>query len=296
MSYSWVAFIFSNIVVEIPYQIVAAVLVYVSWYFPVFNTHQPASNQGLMLAFCIEFYMYTSTFAYMVIAALPNAETGAMVATLLFSLILTFNGVLQTPSSLPGFWIFMWRVSPFTYMVGGWAGTGLANRPVHCAQNELAIFDPPAGQTCKEYLTAYFEQGAIGQLYNPEATAGCEYCPLSNANQFLALSSIYPSQRYRNLGIGFAYIAFNVIAAVTFYYAFRVRRTSLATFVQGRVKALRSSKQPTEKPPTPPGPIQDIAESRSALEHLEKVDKPPTPQAAESRSAPEHLEKVDKPQ
>lgn len=109
-SYSWIAFIYSNIVVEIPYQIVAAVLVFLCWYFSVFGTEQSGKTKALMLSFTIQFYIYTSTFAYMIISALPDAQTGANVATLLFSMILTFNGVLQRPDALPGFWTFMWRV------------------------------------------------------------------------------------------------------------------------------------------------------------------------------------------
>lgn len=97
-----------------------------------------------------------------------------------------------------------------TYLVAGWAGTGLQGRLVRCARNELAIFDPPSGQSCQEYLARYLAAGAPGQLYNPDATSGCEYCPLTSANQFLAGSSVYPSQRWRNFGIGWAYIIFNV--------------------------------------------------------------------------------------
>jgi len=42
--------------------------------------------------------------------------------------------------------------------------------------------------------------GAIGQLYNPAATSSFEYCPLSNAEQFLAASNISPSERWRDFG------------------------------------------------------------------------------------------------
>ena len=97
-----------------------------------------------------------------------------------------------------------------TYLVGGWAATGLKGRLVHCAKNELANFDPPSGQTCGEYLSRYLQGGAPGQLYNPKATSQCEYCPLSSADQFLAGSNIHPSDGWRNFGIGFAYIIFNV--------------------------------------------------------------------------------------
>ena len=137
----------------------------------------------------------------------------------------------------------MWRASPFTYMIGGWAGTGLENRQVHCAENELAIFNPPSGQTCAQYLAPYFEHGALGRLYNPSAVSGCQYCPLSNANQFLALSEIYPSQKYRNLAIGFAYVGFNICAAVSVYYIFRVRRGSLFNGILGQIKKVKASKK-----------------------------------------------------
>lgn len=97
-----------------------------------------------------------------------------------------------------------------TYLVSSWAGTGLRGRLVECSENELAIFDPPSGQTCRDYLADYLNAGAPGQLYNPTATAQCQYCPLTSADQFLAASNVYASERWRNFGIGFAYIGFNV--------------------------------------------------------------------------------------
>jgi ATP-binding cassette subfamily G (WHITE) protein 2 (PDR) len=191
-----------------------------------------------MLLFCLQFFIYASTFAHMIISAMPDAETAGNIATLLFSMTLTFNGVLQPPSALPGFWIFMYRVSPFTYMIGGWAGTGLHGRIVHCARNELAIFNPPHGQTCQAYLAPYFHKGAGGQLYNPAATSACEYCPLSTADQFLAGSNIYASQGWRNWGIGFAYIFFNIFAAIVLYYMIRVRRFSLGNLAKGPARVV----------------------------------------------------------
>ena len=104
-AYSWIAFLFANIAVEIPYQILASILVYASWYFPIFGANQSTETQGIMLLFCIQFFVFASTFSQMVIAVLPDAETAGNIATLLFSLVLTFNGVLQTPSALPGFWV-----------------------------------------------------------------------------------------------------------------------------------------------------------------------------------------------
>ncbi|RVX67830.1 hypothetical protein B0A52_07758 [Exophiala mesophila] len=232
-AYSWVAFLIANITVELPYQLVLAVLMWLSWYWAVFGKNQSTETQGLMLLFVLQFMLFTSTFAHMIIAAMPDAETAGNIATLLFSMMLTFNGVLQSPTALPGFWIFMYRVSPMTYLVAGWAGTGLAGRLVNCAENELAIFDPPSGSTCQAYLTPYLDGGAPGQLLNPDATSSCRYCPLTSADQFLAASNVYPDQRWRNFGIGFAYIGFNIFAAISLYYLFRVRRFSISSLAKG---------------------------------------------------------------
>lgn len=183
-------------------QILCGILVWACLYFPVFGANQSSERQGLFLLYSIQFQVFTSTFAHLLIAALPDAETAGNIATTMFSLMLTFNGVLQSPSALPGFWLFMYRVSPLTYTVGGLAATTIHGREVTCAQEELAIFDAPSGQTCGTYLQEYLAT-APGQLYNPDAATGCEYCPITNGDQFLAQSSIYWGMYSCNLEFGF---------------------------------------------------------------------------------------------
>lgn len=101
-AYSWAAFLISNVIVEIPYQVFAAIIAWACYYYPVYGAAQSSQRQGLMLLFVVQFYIFTSTFAALVIAALPDAETGGTIATLMFIMTLTFNGVLQPPSALPG--------------------------------------------------------------------------------------------------------------------------------------------------------------------------------------------------
>jgi ATP-binding cassette subfamily G (WHITE) protein 2 (PDR) len=115
-AYSWKAFLIANIVVEIPYQILLGVMVFASYFYPIYTSNgiPPSGRQGLILLLLIQFFVFASTFAHMLIAALPDAETAGNIATLMFSLTLTFNGVFQPPTALPGFWIFMYRVSPLT--------------------------------------------------------------------------------------------------------------------------------------------------------------------------------------
>ncbi|KAL4786048.1 ABC-2 type transporter-domain-containing protein [Aspergillus varians] len=231
-SYSWAAFIIANVLVEIPWQTLAGIVSWACYYFPVYGANQAPHRQGLMLLFVIQFFIFTSTFATLVISALPDAETGGTIATLMFMMTLVFNGVMQPPNALPGFWIFMYRVSPLTYLISGLTATGLHGRAIECSNEELSIFNPPSGQTCGEYLSAYL-QAAPGTLYNPTATQDCRYCSLDNADQYLAASNIYYSERWRNWGIGWAYIGFNIFGTVALYYVFRVRHWNPTSLVRG---------------------------------------------------------------
>lgn len=208
--------------VEIPYQILTAVLVFGSFYYAVIGI-QSSVRQGLVLLFCIQLLLYASSFAHMTIAALPDAQTASSVVVLLVFMSLTFCGVLQTADSLPGFWIFMYRVSPFTYWVSGIVSTELHGRPVTCSAEETSIFNPPNGMTCARYLAEFLSK-APGVLQNPGATSACRYCSLRVADQYIAQSRIYWGDRWRNFGLMWAYIIFNNFVAVFTYWAFRVKK------------------------------------------------------------------------
>ncbi|KAH7186610.1 ABC-2 type transporter-domain-containing protein [Fusarium oxysporum] len=201
-AYSWKAFIIANVIVEIPYQIITA---------------------GLILLFVIQLFIYASSFAHMTIAAMPDAQTAASIVTLLSLMSTIFSGVLQTPAALPGFWIFMYRVSPFTYWIGGIVSTALHGRQITCSEKETSEFNPPSGSTCGEYLEPFLQE-APGTLQNPNAREQCRYCSVSTADQYLAASQIYWSERWRNYGIFWAYIGFNIMMAIVLYYFFRVKK------------------------------------------------------------------------
>lgn len=83
-AYSWKAFLIANIVVEIPYQVLLGMTVFASYYYPIYTAYgmQSSQRQGLILLFCIQFFVFASTFAHMLIAALPDAETAGNIATL----------------------------------------------------------------------------------------------------------------------------------------------------------------------------------------------------------------------
>ncbi|KAH7205058.1 hypothetical protein BKA60DRAFT_656224 [Fusarium oxysporum] len=113
-------------------------------------------------------------------------------------MMILFAVVFQTPIALPGFCIFMYRVSPMTYLVGGVAVSGLSGDPIVCSHAELAVFQSPTGEICGAYMQPYLEQAALGTLLSPDATASCPYCPLAYVDQVLARSGMYYDERWRN--------------------------------------------------------------------------------------------------
>ncbi|KAJ7479046.1 ABC-2 type transporter-domain-containing protein [Mycena latifolia] len=235
-AYSWVAFLVAQILVEIPWQILAAVLTFVSWYYPIgmyrnaIAIHQVKERGAIMFLFILQFMLFTSGFAQMVVAGIETAETAGNVAVVLFSLTLLFCGVLAPPSTL-GWWVWMYRVSPFSYLVGGMLATGVANTEVHCSSIELLIVDPAGGQNCAQYFAPYMEL-AGGSLLNPNATSACEFCSLADTNVFLGTINIFYDQRWRNFGILWVFIGFNVMGAVFFYWLSRVPKNKKAKEVK----------------------------------------------------------------
>lgn len=220
-TYSWKVFLMANIIVEIPYQVFSGIVIYATFYYSLAG-RQSSDRQGLVLLYCIQFFSYASSFAHLVVAAMPNTESADAVVVLLFSMMLSFNGVLIPPVALPGFWVFMYRVSPLTYWVSGIVATIVHGRPVECSATELSTFDPPANQTCQQYLELYLERSP-GTLLNPKALSNCQLCGLTTADQFVSQSKINWEDRWRNWGIGWVYIVFNIAVAVLLYYLFRVR-------------------------------------------------------------------------
>ncbi|KAF2452837.1 ABC-2 type transporter-domain-containing protein [Lineolata rhizophorae] len=226
-AYSWKVFMLSQIVAEIPWSTLASVFMWAFIYYPVgFYKNADAAGQGaersaLSWLLFWQFLLFTCTFANACVSFTGTAEAGSNVANLFFMLAFFFCGVLATPDSMPGFWIFLYRVSPLSYWISAVLSTGVANVEVTCASNEWTTFRPPGGQTCGDYLADYISR-AGGYLLDPEATSNCSYCKMKDTNVFLSgISSDYGT-RWRNFGIMWAYIVFNIVAALALYYMVRI--------------------------------------------------------------------------
>ncbi|EOD52225.1 putative abc transporter cdr4 protein [Neofusicoccum parvum UCRNP2] len=144
-TYSWKVFILSNILLEIPWQTLISVTVFLVWYFPLgmystaLDTNTQHERAGLMLLLIWAFMVFSSTFSHLVVAGVEHAQTAIHLAQLFYYLLLIFCGVLVNVAVFPGFWVFMYKVSPLTYLVSGMIAAGVANAEVKCSNVERIL-------------------------------------------------------------------------------------------------------------------------------------------------------------
>jgi len=97
-TYSWQVFILSNIIVEIPWNSLMAVIMFFCWYYPIglYRNAEPTGavteRGGLMFLYIWSFMLFTSTFTDLVVAGIESAETAGNIAQLMFSMTLIFCG------------------------------------------------------------------------------------------------------------------------------------------------------------------------------------------------------------
>ncbi|KIK61032.1 hypothetical protein GYMLUDRAFT_166677 [Collybiopsis luxurians FD-317 M1] len=229
--YHWSALVTAQLVAEIPWNMLGSSLFFFCWYWTVGFPSARAGYTFLLLGVVFPFY-YVS-FADAVAAMTPNAEIAALAFSLLFSFVLTFNGVLQPFREL-GWWKWMYHVSPYTYVIEGLLGQALGRQSIQCADVELATLTPPSGLTCGQYMANYISQ-AGGYLANPDATSSCNFCSTATTDQFLLSSfNISYSHRWRNIGFLCIYIVFNIVCVYIFTWFFRIRRGSLFSSLKKR--------------------------------------------------------------
>ncbi|ODQ80831.1 hypothetical protein BABINDRAFT_161036 [Babjeviella inositovora NRRL Y-12698] len=232
-AFSWVAFIAAQVTAEIPWLILCGTLSYFCWYYPI-GFYQNAvvtdtvNSRGIIMWILIViFYVYTSTMGQLCISFMQLSDNAANLANLLFTICLNFCGVLASEERLPGFWVFMYRCNPFTYLIQSMLSNGLANSSVTCSSEELLKFVPAAGKTCGEYMQSYISSFG-GYLVDETATGVCEFCTTATTNDFLGSVNARYSERGRNIGILICFIVINIIGTFLLYWAARVPKKSRA--------------------------------------------------------------------
>lgn len=123
---------------------------------------------------------------------------------------------------LPRFWIFMYRVSPLTYLTSAMMSAGIANSSIRCADFEIVKISRPLEKSCAEYLDTY-ALGTGARVLNFD-NGQCGICPLSSTNLYLHSIGVVYNERWRNLGLFIVFIILNTIGTFLLYWITRVKK------------------------------------------------------------------------
>ncbi|XBW37428.1 hypothetical protein QEN19_003009 [Hanseniaspora menglaensis] len=227
-TFSWKAFILAQMSAEFPCNFLAGAIGFLCFYYPV-GIYKNASvdgqlskRSGLFFMYSVAYFIWIGSMSSMVAAPFDDPQAGGNLANLMFTMSIMFNGVFVGPKQMPGFWKFMYRVSPLTYFIDGTLSLAIANNKVTCSEKELKTIIPPKGLTCGEYMDPYFKSVGTGYLTDYNATDKCSICSTSTTNAYLKTVSSSYHHRWRNFGIFLCFIAFNYFMAVFLYWYARV--------------------------------------------------------------------------
>ncbi|KAF1838619.1 ABC transporter-like protein [Decorospora gaudefroyi] len=247
--YGWVAFTTAQVVAEIPIAIVSSALYYVLWYFATGLPTESATS-GYVFLMTMLFFLFISSWGQWICAFAPSFTVISNVLPFFFVMFGLFNGVVRPYDGMPVFWRYwMYWVNPSTYWIGGVLSATLSGIPVRCRVEETAVFDTPPGQSCSAYADAFLS-ASPGYLLNPDAIGGCQYCPYSVGDDYLATIHIKASDKWRDFGIFLAFCISNWALVYFFIWSVRIKGWSfgLGTIFGAagksvsKVKALMSGK------------------------------------------------------
>ncbi|KAI4709714.1 hypothetical protein J4E89_005730 [Alternaria sp. Ai002NY15] len=184
--YSWIAFVTGLVVSEIPYLIICAILYYVCFYY---TAGLPSdSNKAGAVFFVMLIYQFIYTgIGQFVAAYAPNAVFASLVNPLIIGVLVSFCGVLVPYAQIQEFWRYwIYWMNPFNYLMGSLLVFTDFDWEIKCSESEFAMFDPPAGQTCSDYLQAWMAgPGSRTNLVNPDATSDCRVCQYTRGSDYL---------------------------------------------------------------------------------------------------------------
>ncbi|KNZ71307.1 Brefeldin A resistance protein, partial [Termitomyces sp. J132] len=237
--YSWTALITSQILIEIPWNILASTLLYFCWYWTI--AFEPSRAGYTYLALGIVYPLYYQSIGQVLLTLTFHSDTPLTVSTVMVFCSLSTNWVggsgctpfMQTFSRQFILTYSRYHVSPYTYLTEGLLGQAIGHQELQCSAVEFVQLNPPSGKTCAQYMNNFIVL-AGGYLTNPDATSDCSFCSVRSSDQFLASTyNIFYSHRWRNIGIMCAFIAFNVSHLVQFkcLHLTRFNRFSVPIFL-----------------------------------------------------------------
>lgn len=185
--YSWVAFVVSAIVPEIPYSIVAGSIYFNCWYWGV-RFPRDSFTAGFVYILVLLFELFYIGFGQFIAALSPNELFASILIPAFFTFVVSFCGIVVPYVALPHFWrSWMYWLTPFKYLLESFLGVVLHDQPVQCIAREEAMFTPPPGLTCQQYASTFIQE--VGGYIEDAGNGLCAFCQFANGDQFVSISS-----------------------------------------------------------------------------------------------------------
>ncbi|KAG5718995.1 Brefeldin A resistance protein [Termitomyces sp. T112] len=214
--YSPYVFATSQLIGEIPYSIICAIVYWVLMVYPIgFGQGTAGVNgTGFQLLIIIFMLLFGVTLGQLVAALSPSVQVAVLFNPFLSLVLSQFCGVTIPYPTLIKFWrSWIYQLDPFTRTLAAMVSTELHGLVIRCKSDEFAIFDPPSGQTCAEWGQAFVDKFG-GYIDNLNDTLRCRYCQYSVGDQFYEPLNISYSLRWRDAFILFSFFIFNLICTI----------------------------------------------------------------------------------
>ncbi|KAL9601195.1 MAG: hypothetical protein Q9219_002695 [cf. Caloplaca sp. 3 TL-2023] len=206
--YSWVAFVTGAILPELPYSILAGTLYFVCWWFPALGRGATPFATGFTWMMLMLFEVFYVGFGQAIASFAPNELLASILVPLFFLFVVSFCGVVVPFAALPHFWqSWMYYLTPFRYILDGFLGVAVHNRPVKCQSSEFARFPAPPGQTCESYTQDFISMA--GGYVQTGVNGICEFCQYKNGDEFAKGFNIEYGNKWIDYGVTFAFCGFN---------------------------------------------------------------------------------------
>lgn len=223
--YDYKALLSAMILVEIPCNLVLFTLIFFVSYWT-FGFASTATIAGFVYFMYLLMAIFGVGITYLMAAFFPNATMAGYAMSLVWVTLLMFSGAANPRSALNSFYKpWLYWADPLTYFFEPTVATVLHGVEVQCTPDELAVFDPPRGQTCHQYLTRYLDTNA-GYLTNPTSTHDCSYCPYSVGDDFAQTLHFFYGDRWRDWAVflGFCLTNLGLVFFVTWITRVKLRQ------------------------------------------------------------------------
>ncbi|EGF98878.1 uncharacterized protein MELLADRAFT_40565, partial [Melampsora larici-populina 98AG31] len=212
-TYMQEVFAISQFLAEMPYSILCAVAYYLLWYFcNGFNTSSTRAGYAFLMIVLME--VFAVTLGQAIAALSPSMFISNQVNAPVVVFLSLFCGVTVPQPAMPKFWRqWMYNLDPYTRIMAGLVVNELRDLRITCAPEEFARIQPPSGQTCQQWLSAFVNSSG-GYLENPDATSNCDYCQYRVGDEFYSTLNYSYSHRWRDLGILVGFCVFNSVVTV----------------------------------------------------------------------------------